>query len=583
MDNAPPINPGPYLICSFIMALLAYRDFHYPFSIGEVRRSTTVRRYAFGLAVYVTGAVAVYNIWVPLFVSVFNAVTDLLPVQFQPSATFGTTVLAVLVLLVLIELPPVRQAIDICRRQAQTLALYPALIERFCTILSNLTPDLDERAAQAVSRELHRFDVTGPELSQPSCLTRALSLAAIAESIHLRAKDLAADEEADQRARTFARTQMLAKGVTRPGYYRYLRHIASAFVALRAIDASSPAGKQAAAAIAAAVEDEGAMMIGRHHRQVAELALSQALARRCQLALFTRFGYRVPPDLSLPFWPIVWSFFLVWGGTLLPQLLQFSGLPAFRPDNPEGLVNILEVSSIQSTILSIAIALAVGPKMDFTFARPSLKRLPVSSYVVFGLISFVVACIAWRGLYVVQPTLPFSRISALPLSQTGIPPYVMMAFQAPAFTILLSLRVDMHLMSRRPVSSANRIIDGIVLAAASLVLLASTFVVFVRNWAGLIHVDPSKIHTSLEQVTAPLVGQQMAQTLTHFGITEFAIAFAAVSFVIGYVIPAAACEAVERRLAVHRDGLPSLAPATQSARPPPRAPIAATPRQSAGV
>src|SRR5262249_13031874 len=143
-------------------------------------------------------------------------------------------------------------------------------------------------------------------------------------------------------------------------------------------------------------------------------------------------------------------------------------------------------SATQALASSMAVFLAVWPKMRFYFARPSLRELPIRSYFIVSIMSYVLAVALWSVLYLSRPELPFAQASSVFLSQGGfIPPFLLLPLQAVIFTLFVSVTIDLYSTGRRVETFGSRIAEGVTLGVVTMIFQSFVYLQ-ARGWLKLV-------------------------------------------------------------------------------------------------
>src|SRR5439155_16329848 len=133
------------------------------------------------------------------------------------------------------------------------------------------------------------------------------------------------------------------------------------------------------------------------------------------------------------------------------------------------------LATTHASALTVALFLAVYPKMASNFARPSLFFLPWRSYVLFGLVSY------FFGNAVMYSTLRMIHVpegwiaSAYPLIGSSLFAVVFLVT-----TVTMSVLIDLRLMEPLTDYRRSRVRDGVVFAivlCATMILLQLALIV----------------------------------------------------------------------------------------------------------
>ena len=254
-------------------------------------------------------------------------------------------------------------------------------------------------------------------------------------------------------------------------------------------------------------------VLSRHRRLTADVALS--CVRRSERVKFLKlFGYEVslPSPFPLRPWVIVFSLDLLL--FLIPVVamrftensVDFPNTAAHSP-----LLRWAFFACVHAISQSVAITWAILPKTA-NFARPTPYSLPLQSYIVFGLASYVTGAII---LFMFRLTLPIPFPILLPTLLNSMSFLLM--------TVGMSLLIDLRLQSGSFDFEQRRVRDGMVIC---LLMLASTvtFQVVMFGVGPRLHL----VDTSAVPVPPALI-RALFLTLS-----------ASLGFLMGYFVPAAA-------------------------------------------
>jgi hypothetical protein len=266
-------------------------------------------------------------------------------------------------------------------------------------------------------------------------------------------------------------------------------------------------------AISNFVAEECDDVLARYRTLVAEAALSCVPHRAERVQFLKSFGYDVPipPGLSLYPWLIVFVLdFLLF---LIPSLVMLIG-----GQNPNlRLSQLATFACVHAISQTVALTWAIYPKTVSNFARPSPYSLPLQSYAVFGLASYVTGAIILLIFRLVVP-IPFPVV--LPTLVSAIS-FLLMA-------VGISVLIDLRLQSRSLDFQQGRVREGVIMAA---VMLAGTLAFQLL----IFYVFPALgwINTGPRPDFFP-------------GRALFFVLSAGLGFVMGYFVPAATAAFLQR-------------------------------------
>jgi hypothetical protein len=543
--------PIGFLAGILAIGLWAYSDFHRPFQRGEIRRSVSLNRYVFGVGVYICGYVFAFSLITQLydvaFKAMFAAVAEPSSEQANgahalrlfSSASPGAAAISVAILMLINEIPVrvLRYPTVLARRAAQELAYYPKSIELILLLLSNVQFRGDDRADKLIAEELERYGIEYEDVVKQTLLARAVTVAREIESVRFYIGKITAGELEPPSVRMFflrGEYRLCDADLKRA---QFLHHLASAFLIEGAVQ-SSTTGVEAVANLGRILEDEGNFVLSLYRRIIGEAALSQVSTGEKRSQFLHEFGYNVPPFVALPFWPVVLCFLVVAGSMFVAQTIIYYLRGVY---DVGGWINLAVIIFNQSLTQSMGVMWAIGPKFNSLIARPSLKSLPISSYLIVGLCSYLSSVVFFNVI--------FAANEKLPLAVSPFVSSTILSIQPLCSTLVIAVLTDMHLMGRNRSEWYGRIFDGVtvgIVAAASQVLVSSLLPLLV---------------TGFRPYTSPLSNlfpAWLGDILNAVGFSEFSIAFACVGFVIGFVVPVTASDALVRSQNYDRSGRPTL-------------------------
>jgi hypothetical protein len=243
-----------------------------------------------------------------------------------------------------------------------------------------------------------------------------------------------------------------------------------------------------------------------YRRLLAELALSCASNPKERRRLLATFGYGVAVSRTLPFWPLIVVFVIDFAIAVVPAIL--TSIPEQSRMSP---LSAATVGLAHAFALTMSVIFAIHPKLKGNFARPSLFSLPVHSYMLYGVASYLVGIIAYSFV--------FALVDLPPAFVARLHPFlasIWFSIMFPCITVILSILLDFRL--RNPLSDfqRGRARDGVILALA----MGATVIVL--------------------QLGIVLIAEAFGESSPSFPLgirATFTGLFAILGFVVGYVIP----------------------------------------------
>jgi hypothetical protein len=516
--------------CMIVVIVLSVRDFHEPWGKLEVRYSVLRERYYFALLVNAVFAAAIYLVlvyllrnwffWVlrqtPAFTELWNssASFDLARTSVLPFVLSAAAVNALLVLVLVPHVWPFSSAASVVRTAMQALARYPHSAETLTAIIgrSKFIPTVEARSA--VIEELKGYGVTRRLLQRAlggeNDVISSIAAETLVElgAIRLAVVDL---QKHDRRFRKFFAARRDLVGQLESDYRRLIRRAARAILAAQ--DIAHLAIPDLSWDISEFVAEEADVLHIRYHRLIADAALSCFRTQSARHVFLSRLGYEIGLPQLLPLAPLVFVFFLdVLIGLAPIAIVRFTAVP----DQARLATHITAIFAFtQAFALALALFWATWPKTAFSFARPSLDRLPWRSYVVFGGISYMTATLL---LYVACKMLPIPDVfvaAHAPLLASAV--YSTIFFAA---TCGVSVLLDRRLRDLSLDFSQHCLRDGVTLG----LVLAGAVSLFLLAYAGLeVWYEIPSTHWWPITAQIPFVGFH-----------------AVLGFAIGYFLPSAA-------------------------------------------
>jgi hypothetical protein len=439
-------------------------DFHAPHRISDIRYATIPERYYFAVIVYASIAAILYLI----VLNFFWLVT--LHVIAASGAGLILAIPATITTVALIpRLPIVRDIASALRGLMQSLARYPQTVETVTAILARSPFDIGERAVSEAIRELERYGVP------PRLINRALAnnnevltIGAAAMVTQVCSLQISFGElRKDPRLKKFVLVRKDAFDDLDKRYRRMLRRSARALLLADNITVSDLDAGELALEISDFIAQECEDLKTDYQRLLAEAALSSMSNRDARIKLISEFGYRVSLPEPLPFVPLIIIFSLDFLFSIAP-LLFLSNLPQGFDLSPR----VGGGSALAHAVgLTVSVYFAVYPKAATNFARPSLRGLPWRSYVLFGMVSYLVGTALLSLTYATIGIAPNWPASSHPVSVSAL-----FSLMFLVNTLVLSILLDVRLRNVQLDYSDGRLRDG---ATHAVVMSATMFILLV--------------------------------------------------------------------------------------------------------
>jgi hypothetical protein len=498
-------------------------DFHSPYRISEIRNAVLRERYWFALTVYSTIAVIVYLLVLDCAYLIISCLLPHYNAEFRPptmqyaglktALSIALAVPPAIVFMLLVPyLPLLRDVAGAIRSAMQSLARYPQTVEVVTATISRSPFKVSDRAVAEVTDELERYGVS-PALIDDALANNNKVLADSAAkmiqqicSFHISFQDLRSDPRFE---RFFAVREEVFDDLEKH-YRRVVRRSARALLIADEMSPSNLAPEELALEVSGFIAQECEDLREKYERLLSEATISGLSSRAARIELIANFGCEIDLPRTLPLWPLVVIFAFDFVSSVVPIYFMPNLTDQFRLDTRTAALAALG----HAVGLSVSVLLAVFPKASTNFARPSLLALPWPSYVLFGLVSYLV------GNAVLFVT--YNTIHLAPGWPAASHPFATSTMFAVVFlvnTVVLSILLDVRLRSATLEYYNGRLLDGITLA----VVMISLMVVFVVGFLGLL---------ALFRTPAPAIPPYVyATSIFSFGF---------LGFVMGYLVPSTA-------------------------------------------
>jgi hypothetical protein len=502
-------------------AVVTFVDFHYPYQISELKYAVTRRRYRLASGIYLLvgliGYVLLANIlfallggWVELEKFVDARIATSLAASIATSVVVAAVAPSSIILLArhtaVIQTPISRLRTFLHR----VVARFPEARNRVEALIATSkfsSSSNDPPTGPEDRSEFSRFGVSSANVAFAFGNDgKGLSLAAksiLQETSTLQNKLQLMKSSERFRKYFLARPNLLEDYKLQ--YQRTLRRTARALLMLD--DGDFPSDYELPTEISDFVIEECDPILTGYRRLIAELALSEHSSRSDREQFISSFGYRIgsvetPPYASLVV--LTSAFFLDFALSIAP--IYFTERTAPSNDLLNGL-SLVVYGLTHAIALTLAIFCAIWPKAATSFARPSLFSFPWPSYLFFGGLAYAVSVMGfWIAfLSIAMPTDSLSL--SHPLISSSL-----IGIVFPAYTISISLLLDLRLRNRYAPSIRLRFRDGFVVAATVLVSVILVSLAFplvrqaIEHRSGTVHWDLRLLVWSGDAMLALAIG-----------------------------------------------------------------------------
>ncbi|MCK1445449.1 hypothetical protein IVB43_23985 [Bradyrhizobium sp. 48] len=452
MTEFLPINFLALLIGAALVAVWAFRDFHFPYQPQQLRYAVSRRHYFLGAAVYIganvitfllaTGVVQIVLVLMHRYTGVFGIE------EREPQGIRQTSlVLSVLIIVTFPYLPGVRWPFEALRRFAHELALYPKSIQLLTTILAAAPFEPGLSTHEQLENGLERYSVPKGTLKMivsPSAVQRLEEAWSLRSCFGEIAKLAMFSGFLQARAATMAKLEVELQ--------RVLRRTAKALLTLSNVE------RKRRRVVSQFVAEDCEVLIGGYRTLLAEAAMSCVPGPGGREKLIRSFGYVVSLPHSLPYLPLIVVFGLDFALLLWPLIIS----PWVSVNTPFPRINMFSFALAHAICQTAAVAWAIYPKVAWDFARPS-RKLPIMSYAVFGAFSFVTGILVWTGL-----RLGIKPIPGMPFAEHPVPFILMSSLSFLLMTVFVSVLIDLRMRTYSYDYRSNRWRDAFILALALL-------------------------------------------------------------------------------------------------------------------
>jgi hypothetical protein len=353
----------------------------------------------------------------------------------------------------------------------QSLARYPQTVETVTAILARSPFDIGEQAVSEATRELERYGVP-PKLIGKALANNneVLTLGAATVVTQVCSLQICFGElQKDPRFKKFVLVRKPVFDDLDKRYRRMLRRSARALLLAENITVSDLDAGELALEISDFIAQECEDLKTDYQRLLAEAAISSMSNRDARIKLISDFGYRVSLPEPLPFVPLIIIFALDFLFSIAP-LLFLSNLPQGFDVSPR----VGGGSALAHAVaLTVSVFFAVYPKAATNVARPSLHRLPWRSYVLFGMVSYLVGTALLSVTYATIGIAPKWPASSHPVSVSAL-----FSLMFLVNTLVLSILLDVRLRNVQLDYSDGRLRDGATHAVVMMATMLSLLVAF---------------------------------------------------------------------------------------------------------
>ena len=443
---------------ALLVILWAFRDFNRGLALDEIRSATQRDRYLLGGLVYGGISFFAYTISAMLLLALYGLLYNLAVIapRYQPLRTVPFALAGVLIVIVLMpETPILRGWTDTVRNFARSLALYPMAYLRIVGLLGKSKFLLPLDTSPALEQKLRRY---GAPLS---ALSRQLSPSVYEDLFEVqllrdRFRSLGdGSEHTEGRSAEKLRWFLVARKedfeIAERNYQRLIRRVAQVCALDGVVAENEPYP------LSDFVVHSVERLLFRYRTLIAQAALSCFVSGRGRKDFIQSFGYSPPSDWLLPFWPLL--------AILLLDVCLFLAPTIF------GDVPTMPTASVLTLFLAghalaqvFAVSWAIFPKATSNFARPSLRLFPWRSYIVFGLVSYVVGA----SILVALNYVAFSIAPETPVLN-DINPYLLglvFSLYFPVITVCLSFLTDLYLRGAAAATWISRSRDSLLTGSA---------------------------------------------------------------------------------------------------------------------
>jgi MFS family permease len=418
-------------------------------------------------------------------------------------------VAAVLLLVLSVRPPGLRNLADAVRSMLQALARYPQAAQTLVALIARAPFTPSPLARPETVRELESYAVPSKVVDEALAPDNKLLAAAAAQlmievcSLHVSFKAI----ETERRYRSFFASKRRTIEDLDRQYHRWLRQAARALLLAEDLPVSGIAADQLVLEMSDFIAEDGELLQSHYRRLLAELTLSCASNPSERRRLLASFGYEVAVSRTLPFWPLIVVFVIDFAIAVVPAVLT-SFIPA---QSRMSTLSAAVLGLAHASALTMSVFFSIYPKLTSNFARPSLLSLPWHSYIFFGAVTYVIGLAIYICAFAIVDLPPAFIARRHPLAASA-----WFSLMFPVTTVVLSILLDLRL--KNPLSDFQRgqIRDGIVLAVASgVMVMALQFGLF--------------LIAAVYGLSAPPFPLGLRAAFTGL--------FAALGFVMGYVIP----------------------------------------------
>ncbi|MGM4877647.1 hypothetical protein AB7645_41155 [Bradyrhizobium sp. 956_D2_N1_5] len=448
MDYFPIYLPAVF-IATLLVMVTSFWDFHLPYHPKKLRYAVSRRRYFLAASIYI-GMHCILFLWLTglmqaLLIFVERFTRDLGLVDGLPQGIRQTSlVLSLLIIVVAPHLPVLRTFFAKIREFTHEIALYPKSIQLLLTLLAASRFKAHPDASRQLDSSLGRYLVPEGRLST---MISPNALRVLEEAWSL--KTFFAGNGAKPMFYGFNQARAASLNKAELDLEKVLRRTAKIVLSVSAEDRSQ------LRAVSQFLAEDCEAVVAEYRTLLAEAVMSCIPGPGGREKLLAQFGYEVSLPPQLPYLSIVVIFALDWLLLLWPLILS----PWILFNQPFPKFNVISFALAHAISLTAALAWAIFPKASYDFARPSLRGLPIWSYCLFGIASFISGCFVWTGLkFLIHP------IPGMPMAEHPVLFISVNSITFLVITILASYLIDLRLRVQSYDYRRNRWRDGFALA-----------------------------------------------------------------------------------------------------------------------
>jgi hypothetical protein len=557
MSDLEAAFQAPFFYGVAAATLWSVRDFSRPYHVHGFRASITLRRYILGSGIYAVGNVFLYT----LFTGTVNHFYSATGLRDHPEIKAnGLPILALFFVMLISMVPPFSKLIDEFRKAAQRLAYYPEGLDKLLLTMGSSPFSVNAAGIERVKCELRNFALSDEE-TQLRQLRRPVKTMQEIESIKFQLFKLLKDDRFQAilgRSMTPFESDLTRLELRCQQLYKRIAQLHAGVLALdNANFSASYRESEVVGYIAQPIEEYAANVREKYRKIVAKVATSEVHDPEMRSEFLRAVGYGVPARLALPFWPIIFAFLVVLIGMSLPVFFA----PSFNKSAyfPGLTISTLSIIAIMQAVKhSLALIFATNPKFYVSSARPSLRSLPINSYLLFGSYSFLACFVITLWQFTVFPRLPIPvLIRSQHLGWSGsfylALAALVLSFTALIFTLVVSVLIDLRLLKWFKNQQVNRTFDalvgGVAVGLAQIFMSGALAHIMGKRWPACWEREASELTLACRAITN-LIPASFADVLPAWYITDYTFVWFFIGFFICGIVPAITADLVLRRLSL---------------------------------